>query len=153
MLFSLDTSSLIGAWTRRMPPDIVPSLWQNLERAAQLGDIRASEEVSHELALKEDGLYKWAKGCSNLFCGIDDEVQIVVTRILKSHPKLLDTRKNRSGADPFVIALAYVHNAAVVTEERASNSPRRPNIPDVCIDLGVRCLDIFDVARHYKWRF
>jgi hypothetical protein len=55
-----------------------------------------------------------------------------VIEILRDHKKLVDTRKNRSGADPFVIALAKVEGCNVITGEKPTNRLERPHIPDVC---------------------
>jgi hypothetical protein len=84
---------------------------------------------------------------------IDEQIQLNVIALLASHEKLLDTRAGRSAADPFVIALAQVEGCAVVTGERATNSLERPNIPDVCAALGVRCMNLLDMVREQGWRF
>ena len=76
-----------------------------------------------------------------------------MTEILLSHDKLLDTRRGRSAADPFVIALAKVHRCTVVTGERPTGTPNRPNIPDVCSDLGIRCIGMLELYREQGWRF
>ena len=48
-----------------------------------------------------------ARGQEQLFVdGLDDDQQLQVASILSTHEKLVDTRRNRSAADPFVIALA-----------------------------------------------
>jgi len=67
--------------------------------------------------------------------------------------KLIDTRKNRSGADPFVIALAKVEGCGVVTGEKPTNHPERPKIPDVCRAIGIPCINILQLCREQKWVF
>ena len=61
---------------------------------------------------KNDAIYAWGNKFDGLYVPLDDSIQRVVSEILKEHPRLIDTRKNRSGADPFVIALASVHKCA-----------------------------------------
>ncbi len=124
-----------------------------MEEVIKLGDLRATEEVLHELERKADDVFEWVKQRRELFVDIDDEIQAVVEEILKDHRKLLDTRKNRSGADPFVVALAKINGCTVVSNERATHSPDRPNIPDVCTALGIRCITILDLIREQGWVF
>lgn len=51
----------------------------------------------------------------------------------------MDVRKDRSRADPFVIATAKVIGATVVTDEK-HGAEKDPRIPFVCERLGVPCL-------------
>ena len=88
-----------------------------------------------------------------MFVEIDNEIQVVVAKILTDHRKLLDTRRGRSGADPFVIALAKTRSCTVVTNENPSNSPDRPHIPDVCKALDVRTINFLGLIREQGWIF
>ncbi len=81
---------------------------------------------------KEDDAYEWAKNHENMFILTDERIQLAVIEILRNHKKLIDTQKNRSGADSFVIALANVEGCGVLTGEKPTNRPDRPKIPDVC---------------------
>jgi hypothetical protein len=59
------------------------------------------------LEKKDDELFDWCQGRKEtLVRELDDETQGIVKEILRDHPRLVDTVKGRSGADPFVIALA-----------------------------------------------
>jgi len=88
-----------------------------------------------------------------MFVPIDERQQEQVAAILASHERLVDTRKNRSGADPFVIALAALEGCAVVTGEGPTGKPEKPNISDVCDTLGVRCINLLTLFREQGWRF
>ncbi len=153
MRYSIDTSALLEAWRRHYPRDVMPALWEGLDRLIQSGDLRATEEVLHELERKDDDVYEWAKRRPMCFVEIDAAIQPVVQAILRDHNRLLDTRKSRSGADPFVIALAQVNRATVVTDERLTGSSARPNIPDVCAALGIRCINVLGLIREQGWVF
>ena len=152
MTYCIDTSAILTAWRRNYPPDIFPSVWDRVDELINQGELIASEEVLVELERKDDEVYAWATERQGIFVPIDDQVQQVVRRVLASYPRLLDTRRNRSGADPFVIALARVRNCTVVTNEAPSNSPSRPTIPDVCQALGILCIDFIQMARQEGWR-
>ena len=153
MKYSIDTSALLEAWRRQYPPDVIPALWDGLDNLIRSGHLRATEEVLHELERKDDAVFQWARSWRALFVEIDGPIQIAVHTILRNHGKLLDTRKSRSGADSFVIALAQLNNAAVVTNERMTGSADRPNIPDVCGALRIRCINMLELIREQGWVF
>ncbi len=153
MRYSIDTSALLEAWRRQYPPDVIPALWDGLDNLIRSGDLKATEEVLHELERKDDDVFQWARSRRALFVEIDAPIQTAVQAILRDHRKLLDTRKSRSGADSFVIALAQLNNATVVTNERMTGSADRPNIPDVCGALRIRCINILGLIREQGWVF
>ena len=153
MRFSIDTSAILDGWTRHYPREAFPGLWRHLEELIQSGDLRASEEVMYELEKKADDAHAWAKAQDDFFVPMDDEIQDEVSAILAAHPRLLDTRRGRSGADPFVIALAKVRGCAVVTGEHRSGSLERPKIPDVCSALDVESMNLLDLIRREGWVF
>ncbi len=88
-----------------------------------------------------------------MFVETDEDIQLEVSKILSTHKKLIDTRKNRSCADPFVIALAKTHECTVVTGEGSTNSINRPNIPDVCSAIDVPCINLLQLCREQGWVF
>ena len=69
---------------------------------------------------------------------------------MKDHPRLVDTVKGRSGADPFVIALAATTNPTmtVVTEEQ----PGKTKIPDVCKAEKIECIGLADLIERENWQ-
>ncbi len=153
MKYSVDTSALLDGWTRYYPPDVFPRVWERLDELISKEVLIASEEVLIELKRKDDPIYEWARERESMFRPIDTEIQETVLEILGVHKKLIDERKGRSGADPFVIALAKVQECAVLTGEKPSNSPNRPKIPDVCNAIGIRWLDMLQLFRDQKWTF
>ncbi len=153
MKYSVDTSAIIETWVRGFPPDVFPALWKNLENLINEGSLIASEEVLVELEKKHDEAYRWACKNSKMFTPIDLEIQKAVREILREHKKLIDERKNRSGADPFVIALAMIKKIPVITEENINNSLNRPKIPDICQVYGIKWLNMLQFCREQGWRF
>lgn len=152
MKYSADTSMLIQTW-RLYPQNIFPSVWRMMDDLVNNSIIVATEEVRHELAKKDDDVLSWARQRRSLFVPVNDAVQLAVRNILRRYPRLIDTRRNRSGADPFVVGLAMAANLTVVTEERPTNSANRPSIPDACAGLGVRCINILDMLREEGGQF
>jgi hypothetical protein len=123
-----------------------------MEEAVAAGEIFVIDEVVRELERKDDGIFKWVKNRENMIVPIDDGVQQRVKEIMSKHGRLVDSRKNRSGCDPWVIALAQERGLTVVTAEKPTRSLARPKIPDVCQDLGVSCIEIIDLFRVQGWR-
>ncbi len=150
--YSVDTSAILNPWRLHYPPDVFPSLWRRLEEAADHGVIVASEEVLQELAKKDDEVWDWARERPAMFIQVDEAVQQAVRGILNRFPRLVDSRRGRSGADPFVIGLARTRNIAVVTYETPSGNLEKPRIPDVCHALGVGCLQFVEFIRDLGWQ-
>jgi len=151
--YSIDTSAILDGWNRYYPPAIFPELWNKLDELIKKGELRATEVVLHELEKKDDDVYKWVKDRSTLFIQIDVEIQQIVSDILREYPKLVDTRKNRSPADPFVIALAQINKITVVTGEHPTNKMNRPNIPDICNVLGIPYISLLYLMKEQGWVF
>jgi hypothetical protein len=150
--FSLDTSGLLDAWVRHYPPDVFPAVWSLMDSAVRKGEIFVIDEVVQELERKDDGISAWVRDHDNMIVPIDDGVQRRVAEIMSRHGRLVDSRKNRSGCDPWVIALAQERGLTVVTAEKPSRSLARPKIPDVCQDLGLPCIEIIDLFRQQGWK-
>ena len=124
-----------------------------MDELIESGQLVATEEVLHELGKKDDEVFAWAKDRQKMFVPINEMIQPVVTAILTDFEKLLDTRRNRSAADPFVIALAKIERCTVVTGERFNDNSNRPNIPDVCRAIGVPDINILQMMRAEGWTF
>ena len=149
--YCFDTSVLINAWRRDYPRDVFGSFWSNLEAMIEDGKIVAPEEVRVELERKDDEILEWANQRRHMFVPIDYAIQNAVLEVLNRFPRLIDTRKNRSGADPFVVALALARGLTVVTYEKQSRNLSKPNIPDACDALHVECIGLLDMVRREQW--
>lgn len=143
--YIIDTCALIHL-EESYPAETFPSVWSKMEELVNSGVLLSCEEVYYEIQGKDDTMAEWAKDRKQIFFPINDEIQILVTQILTSHTNLLDVKKNKSGADPFVIATAKHLGCAVVTDEKPSGSiPIRFNIPDVCPDYDIKCLSALEM--------
>jgi hypothetical protein len=124
-----------------------------MDIAAKNGEIFVIEEVVRELEKKEDGIHKWIKLHGMMIVPIDGQIQKLVVEIMSKYSRLVDSKKNRSVGDPWVIALAQSRGLAVVTGEKATGNVAKPKIPDVCKDLGLSCIEIIDFFRKQGWRW
>jgi len=149
--YSIDTSAFLDAWVRYYPPDVFPGIWEQMDRAAKAGTVKSSDEVLRELSKKDDGAHDWIKAHSEMIIALDNEIERHVQEIMSRYPRLVDSKKGRSGGDPFVIAVARAKNLTVITGENATGNIAIPRIPDVCDDLGIRWLRMLDFFREQKW--
>ena len=122
-----------------------------MDVSATNGEIFVIDEVVRELERKVDDIHKWVKQRRAMIVPIDVEVQKHLAEIMTKYGRLVDTKKNRSGCDPWVIALARARGLIVVTGEKATGNLKKPKIPDVCNDLGVPCLEVVDFFRKQGW--
>jgi predicted nucleic acid-binding protein len=152
MKFCLDTNAFIEPWRSRYPIDVFPTFWQTLDEWGRDGVIVAPEEVLHEIEKVDDELLAWLKVRRYIFEVPDEVVQQKLKAILAQFQRLVDTKKGRSIADPWVIAQAQVLGAIVVTEEVASKG-KSPKIPDVCESLKVPYTNVLGLIRKMKLKF
>lgn len=151
-VYSIHSSALIHGWRRVYRPKNFGFVWERLDQLIQEERLLASIEVYNELEKKDDELFKWCKDRKDpMFKEIDDECQMHLSRIMAIYPRLVDTVKGRSGADPFVIALAATTNPTmvVVTEEQ----PGKVKIPDVCNGEGMDWCGLADLIEREDWKF
>jgi hypothetical protein len=151
-VYSVDSSALIHGWRRVYRPKNFGFVWERIGALIKEGRFRASIEVYSELEKKDDELFSWCKDRKEqMFVEIDEEIQKIVARLMAAYPRLVDTVKGRSGADPFVIALAATVKPSmmVVTEEQ----PGKTKIPDVCSTEGIKYCGLADLIEHEDWKF
>jgi hypothetical protein len=152
-LYVIDTSALLDGWVRNYPPDVFPSLWSNLEEMIKTQELLAPDDVLLELSQKDDEVYRWAKANSAMFVPLDEDVQNATQEVLIEFPRLVGAMKDRNRADPFVIALAKVKDAIVVTGEKSSGTGDRPRIPNVCDHFGIGHRTLLQLIRDKGWTF
>lgn len=151
MPYSLDTSAFLDAWTRYYPVDVFPTIWGQMDRAARDGTLFASDEVLRELGKKDDGAHDWMKARPEMVLRLNAEIEAYVREIMDRYPRLVDSKKGRSGGDPFVIAVARANDLTIITGENATRKIEAPRIPDVCEDMGIRWIRMLDFFREQKW--
>jgi hypothetical protein len=153
MAYCVDTSGWLDGWQRHYPPDVFPSLWTKLDELVRAGEIISSEEVYIELQKKSDELHNWVQARKEMLVPLDETIQTYAIALLTEFPRLVDTLRNRSKADPFVIATAIARSAVVVTGEPVTGKMDKPRIPDVCHVRGIRCIDFLQMIRELKLTF
>ena len=146
----LDTNVFIEPWKRYYSPKFTKGYWDLLHKLAKKGVIFSPIEVKKELKKVDDELSRWIKD-KTFFKEPDESIQVYLKKIMKKYPRLVDSTRGRSIADPWVIAHAQSENAVVVTTEQTA--PKRIKIPDVCAKENIPCIDIHDFVKHLNIEF
>ncbi len=153
-VYCCDTSSLLHAWRRAYPPKSFKSFWARIDNLIESGRLISSIEVFNELKKKDDDVAEWAKDRKAAFLEIDDDVQEAMGFVMGKYPRLVDTVKGKSGADPFVIALAMSSNPQrIVLHQEIGGSLKSPKIPFVCEAENVKQIDLLALIDQEGWEF
>ena len=150
--YCLDTNIFIEPWKKFYSPQFTKGYWEILENLGKKGIIFSAIEVKKEIEKIDDNLMKWIKN-KKFFKNPDENVQKKMREILKKYPRLTDHVKGRSIADPWVIAHAQCENAVVVTLEQKARKSDQVKIPDVCLGLGIECIDTYKFITRLKIEF
>lgn len=134
--------------------DLCPTYWEIIDTLAQEGQVFSPIEVKKEILKDDDGLANWIKPRPYIFKEITIDVQKHLRNIMALYPRLVDSTRQRSIADPWVIAFALQDNAIVVTKEMPTGAnSRRIKIPDVCEAMKVSWMDDFQFAKEIGIKF
>lgn len=153
--YSIDTSALLDGLERYYPPDVFPALWGRVDGLIDEGRLFASEEVWEELQKRDEAGAAWmAPRRYRILVPTDAAVTSLVKELLRhpDHKLLVMNGKGRSRADPFVIAVAELRGAIVVTGE-VMGSERRPRIPNVCEGRGIEWIPFLEIIKREGWTF
>jgi predicted nucleic acid-binding protein len=156
--YCLDTNVLIQAWQKYYSPKFCPDYWSVLNELGNQGKIFIPHMVNEEILRTDDDLSQWLKQSSITVAEIDTNVTKFLKAIYAANPthkNLVDNTKQRSLADPWVIAHAINENAIVVTKEEkvtAANT-NRIKIPNVCDNMGIPWINDFEFIERLNIRF
>lgn len=155
--YCLDANVLIQGWQKYYSPKLCASYWDVLNHLGKSNRVFIPKAVFEEIQRTEDDLTEWLSTCSIPVAGITGGVAKCLTDIYgkhETHKFLVDNKKGRSLADPWVIAHAIHENATVITkEEKITASATKIKIPNVCENMGVRWINDFQFVEEMNIRF
>lgn len=156
--YCLDANVLIQAWQKYYSPKICPDYWILLNELGANNRIFLPQSVLEEITRTEDDLKEWIKQSEIPIHEVDGNVTECLRKIYSDdpvHQYLVDNTKQRSLADPWVIAHALNENACVVTKEEKVTAPNttRIKIPNVCDNMGIRWINDFQLVIELNIRF
>lgn len=159
MAYLLDANVFIQGRKLHYGFDICPGFWDWIEQGAATGEVRSVEEVGRELQAGTDQLATWAAARGEAFFLPSDAAMLSSFQVVSTW---LNTRNYAQAAvstflqvaDYFLVARAHAHGDVLVTHEIPGQlSLRKVKIPDVCIGLGIRFMNPFDMLRAERVRF
>lgn len=156
--YCLDSNVLIQAWQKYYSPIYCPTYWDVLNELGDEGKIFIPSMVYDEIVKTDDDLSDWLKGSNIKVKPITSDVTQILTSIYAadpSHKHLVDNKKGRSLADPWVIAHAIKESAVVVTKEEkvtALNS-KKIKIPNVCENMEVEWITDYKMVEQLGLQF
>ena len=143
--YIIDTCSLTKL-RRDYPQAVFPSVWNFMSDLVADRTVESIEIVFDELSVQAgDDVTAWAKERKQMFLPLDEAIQTKARDILSQFSNLIDLKKRKSGADPFVVAAAMVYECTVVTEEKKSGGPNKVKIPDVCEFYNIECITLIEL--------
>jgi hypothetical protein len=156
--YCLDANVLINGWQKYYSPKFCPDYWILLNELGRQGRIYVPQAVFDEIGRTEDELSIWLKNSHISIRKVDGAVTECLRKIYAEnqiHQYLVDNTKQRSLADPWVIAHALNENACVVTKEEKVTVPgtTRIKIPNVCDNMRLRWINDFQLIQELKIRF
>lgn len=153
-LFCLDTCALTWAMRDAYPKSIVPTFWDKMTKAHMDGLIISNEMILREIERQDDDLHQWCKSVPDLFLKVDQQLMNGMAGIVRSYPKVVDPKKDKDGADPFLIAQAQVTGAIIVTQEKpAGSQAKKMKIPDVASAMDLGYINMLQFVKEMGWVF
>lgn len=119
--YCLDANVLIQAWRNYYAPKFCITYWEVLNELGAEGRIFLPQMVYEEITRTDDDLTNWLKNSKIPEYKIDGPVTECLKKIYATNPahkNLVDNTKNRSLADPWLIAHALNQGAIVVPKKK-----------------------------------
>ena len=158
MAYLLDANVFIQAKRLHYGMDFCPAFWDWLCEQNQAGKVFSIEKVADELAAGADDLSEWAAGRGGGFFLAPDPLMLTALGTISQwvqgqqyRPAAISTFLQ--DADYYLIAYALAHEHVVVTHEVASDGVKKVKIPNVCIGVGIKCMNPFEMLRKERARF
>ncbi|MGH9392724.1 MAG: DUF4411 family protein [Terriglobales bacterium] len=156
-IYSIDSSSLMDWQARYYPSDVFPGVQRRLESLVTTGRLLAAALVREEISkVGPPNLQDWLKANPGVIVPLSETLAEART-IQSRFAGLLDPKAEFEEADAYVIALARLRGAVVVTQETTAAEKRNPKrthyIPDVCRELGIGCIAFLGLLRREGWTF
>ncbi len=145
-LYLIDSSTVITLQNTYYAKNRVREFWEWLLHHASAGRCNIVEIIFDEITPHDGDFKKWLTTNKRSLILESEPPRSLVERVVQFYaPDLTEDELEMISNDPFLIACALQRKLSrcVVTTEVPKPSKKRANrrIPDVCNDLGVKCID------------
>ena len=156
--YLVDSNVFIQAKNFHYGFDFCPAFWEWLIEQNGTGKVASIKKVAGELQAKKDELSEWATARGDgFFLPPDDAVLLALCAVSdwangqKYQPGAVN--KFLGTADYWLVAHALAHKCIVVTLEVPADKASKIKIPNACTDLGLHCMNPYEMLRHERARF
>ncbi len=156
--YLLDANVFMAASRLHYGLDFCPAFWEWLIDNTAKGRVFSIERVSDEIQAGDDALAQWASDQGPaFFLKPDAALQPALGKVAQwatsqqYEPVAISTFFQI--ADYYLVAHALAHEWVVVTHEVFVNSTKRIKIPNVCMGIGIKHMNPFEMLRREKARF
>lgn len=139
-------------------PSRFPTIWAKMNELVNSDKIQSVKEVKRELEINShfEHIKQWVQDNSSIFRPPSKEEGVVVAQIFQKEQyrrlvKRQNLLKGLPVADPFIIAAAKVRHGIVVTQESLKIGGAR--IPTVCMELGIKCIDLEKLLEYENLKY
>ena len=170
--YVIDSNVIIEGQNDTYPSHVFPTLWERIEALIADHQLYIPKRVIDEVTnIYDDEPSTWvARQSSNLYkpSGVDLlNIKEYVTKLSKKYPKMYVNRNNEIIADLYVIAIAKIYDATVITQEQSNKKKRNKKdkikkeedkkrgnrIPTVCYKEKVKCINLLGFIEEKRWIF
>lgn len=158
MAYLLDSNIFIQASNLHYGFDFCPAFWDWLEEANNTGKVFSISQVLDELADGNDELAVWEKAHDNGFYMETDadtlpKLAEVAEWVQSNGYEAAAINTFLQVADYYLVSYALAHGHTVVTHEVPANTIRKIKIPNVCVGVGVSCINPYAMLRREGAKF
>ena len=118
------------------------------------------DEICHN-GSSQDSLAKWLTPKRKWFAETTERQLMFLPDILKNFPKLIDPKREREQADPWLIAMLIEEmentglfgensNYVLVSNENKNSTVK---LPAACEKYNIQCIDMFKFFERNNWKF
>jgi hypothetical protein len=135
---------------------VFPSIWVAVESFFKETSVFSCEEVYLEIKEQEDDLSEWADDDKKAFLQPTEEVNDEMSNVMSRFPNLAAKGASLNRADPWVLSVARVSGAVVVTDEQPDGNRRAtlpPKLPNACEALSIAWIRPIDFLAEMKIKF
>lgn len=158
MTYLLDSNVFIQASNLHYGLDFCPAFWEWLKKSNQAGKVFSISQVLDELTAGNDELAGWANLQGDVFYKEIDAVTLAKLTEVAEWVQLEGYEAAAINtflqvADYYLISYALAHGHIVVTHEVPANTTRKIKIPNVCVGVGVGCINPYAMLRRERAKF
>lgn len=158
MAYLLDANVFIQAKNLHYGLDFCPAFWDWLIVNNKSNRVFSIEKVEDEINAGADELATWAAQRGNGFflkpdATILPALSSVSTWASSQRYEPVAVSTFLQVADYYLVAHALASGHTVVTHEKVHISTKKIGIPNVCIDMGIKCMTPYEMLRHERARF